>query len=159
MKTFLKSKTIWLQIISVLCLFIPGMKEWFAATPVEFVSVLAAVNVLVRFATSGKVTLFSDNSTGSAGTSAGMFLFVCATAAGLVGALPSCMTTVTNTTMPDGTVVEVKSKSSDPVAVKAACDLATEVLPLLDHLADRNGGQAATVIKQTDPTLDKPAAQ
>lgn len=67
--------------------------------------------------------------------------------------LPGCSTTVTRTTMPDGTIVEVTARASDPVAIQAACEVATEVLPLLDHLADQKGGQADTVIKQPSPRM------
>lgn len=94
MKSFLQSKTIWLQIVAVLCMFIPAVKGWFAANPVEFVAALGALNVLVRFCTSGKVTVFADatgSQSQSGGTSGMTLLLACATAAGLgVLSLPSC---------------------------------------------------------------------
>lgn len=54
------------------------------------------------------------------------------TAAGLA-CLPSCSTTVTKTTMPDGTVVEVTAKSSDAAAIGAAVDVSRLVVPILIH--------------------------
>ena len=59
-------------------------------------------------------------------------------------ALTGCSTTVTRTTMPDGTIVEVTAKTSDAVAIAAACEVANEVLPVLSHLATGQGGQANT---------------
>lgn len=59
-KTVLQSKTFWVQILTVVCAFIPQVQSWVSQNPETFVGVLAAVNVIVRFATSGKVTLFSD---------------------------------------------------------------------------------------------------
>jgi hypothetical protein len=51
-----------------------------------------------------------------------------------VGALlPSCATTVTKTTLPDGTVVEVTARSSDPAAMDAATAVSGMLLPILIH--------------------------
>lgn len=99
----------------------------------------------------GKV--FSGGTGESVGTSTGTLPIVCITAAGILGCLPSCSTIVTKSTMPDGTVVEVTAKSSDAAAIKGACDLATELLPLLDHLAASKSGSVNTEIKTADPTL------
>ena len=46
-------------------------------------------------------------------------------------ALASCTTTVTTNTLPDGTKVTVTSKSSDPVAIKAAMDTAQLIAPIV----------------------------
>lgn len=54
--------------------------------------------------------------------------------AGLTLALASCATTVTQSTLPDGTVVTVTAKSADPVAVKAATDAAVLLMPVIDNL-------------------------
>lgn len=87
-KSPLKSKTIWLQIVAVLSVLIPPVQEWMAANPVEFVSVLGALGVVVRFATSGKVSMFADGDGGSGGSS--LPLIVALTAGAAVLSLPSC---------------------------------------------------------------------
>lgn len=71
-----------------------------------------------------------SGSTASVGKS---LLLMCATAAGLMGFLPSCATVVTKTTTADGTVVLVTAKSSDAVAVNAALNVSQMVIPLLIH--------------------------
>ena len=48
-------------------------------------------------------------------------------------ALPGCATTVTKTTLPDGTVVEVTAKASDPAALDAATAVSGMLLPILIH--------------------------
>lgn len=42
-----------------------------------------------------------------------------------------CSTTLTKTTMPDGTVIEVTAKASDPVAIRAAVDISGLLMPLV----------------------------
>lgn len=56
-KNILLSKTFWVQAVTVGAAFFPQSQAWMASNPEEFVGVIAAVNVLIRFATSGKVTL------------------------------------------------------------------------------------------------------
>jgi hypothetical protein len=90
-KNILRSKTIWVQILTVIAALLPPVQGWLMANPVEFLAVLAAVNVIVRFVTSGKVTIFSDNVDADK-PSGGMGLWVLlamGTAAAL-GGLPSC---------------------------------------------------------------------
>jgi hypothetical protein len=99
-KPFWQSKTVWVQVLAVLSMLIPAVGAWVAKNPVEFVAVLAAVNTLVRFATSGKVSIFQDDSANdsggkSGGSSGGSWLLaMIATAAGLSmagGLLSSCV--------------------------------------------------------------------
>ena len=59
-KNIIASKTLWVQVVAVVSTFIPAVGEFLRANPEGFVAALAAVNVLVRFATSGRVTLFRD---------------------------------------------------------------------------------------------------
>ncbi len=59
-KNILTSKTFWVQAAAVVSTFIPAVGEFLKANPEGFVGALAAINVLVRFATSGRVTLFRD---------------------------------------------------------------------------------------------------
>jgi hypothetical protein len=56
-----------------------------------------------------------------------------------VALLASCATVVTTNTLPDGTTVTVTSKSADPVAIKAALDMANLIAPIV---ADRANDQA-----------------
>lgn len=50
-------------------------------------------------------------------------------------ALPGCATTVTTTKLPDGSVVTVTAKSSDPVAIAGALEVTKLLAPTLDRLA------------------------
>lgn len=88
-KSILRSKTFWLQMLALGAAFFPGVQAWIAANPVDAVGVLAAANVIVRFITSGQVTLFSEEVDG--GSSGGVMLLLgMGTAVGIMGALPSC---------------------------------------------------------------------
>lgn len=98
MKPILKSKTIWLQILTALSLLLPPMQDWLKANPEQPVAVLIALNVIVRFFTSGKVTLFAnDESAGTAGPGiadklpAWALVLATGSLAGLIGCtLPGC---------------------------------------------------------------------
>lgn len=94
-KPLIRSKTFWLQIVTLLAVFLPGVQEWLAKNPVEPVAVLVAINIIIRFATSGRVTIFREDdgkdgekSDGPAG-GLGLFAFLCVAAASVM-ALPSC---------------------------------------------------------------------
>lgn len=63
-KSALMSKTVWIQIASVLSLILPVVGDWLATNPVEFVSALAAINILVRFLTHGKISILTDTGKG-----------------------------------------------------------------------------------------------
>lgn len=51
---FYLSRTFWVNLVALLSLIVPAVRDWLAANPVEFVSALGAVNVLLRFVTAGK---------------------------------------------------------------------------------------------------------
>jgi len=97
-KPFWQSKTVWVQVLAILSMFIPAVGAWVASNPVEFVAVLGAINTLVRFATHGSVSVFQDDesgTTGGKGSSSGgsLLLLMTATAAGCAlagGLLSSC---------------------------------------------------------------------
>jgi len=59
-KTLLTSKTFWVQVITFASAFFPPVQQWLASNPEQFLAVLASVNVIVRFATKGKLTLFGE---------------------------------------------------------------------------------------------------
>jgi hypothetical protein len=88
----LASKTFWVQLITLLAAFFPAVQEFMAANPVRFVAGLVAVNVLVRFATSGRIELFPpeeiDEESDGPGWSP-MLLIGMTTACALVGGLLS----------------------------------------------------------------------
>lgn len=92
-KGILRSKTFWLQVLAFLSVLFPPVQSWLASNPVEAVALLAALNVLVRFATSGRVTIFSANeNAGSEAAGGPLSLLMVCTVAGLSFglALPSC---------------------------------------------------------------------
>lgn len=51
------SGVLWITIVSLVAMIFPTAKEWLEANPVEVTSVLGAVNVILRFVTSGKKKL------------------------------------------------------------------------------------------------------
>lgn len=63
---------------------------------------------------------------------------------GLVAVLSSCVTTVTTNTLPDGTVVTVKARSADPVAVKAALEAAALIQPTVDKMITQQNSNLST---------------
>lgn len=90
-KSIFISKTFWLNFIALLCVFVPQMKMWLAANPETAVSVLTALNILLRFATSGRISLFgAGEDSSNTGTGIAPCWLVGVAAAGLCMALPSC---------------------------------------------------------------------
>ncbi len=124
MKSFVQSKTIWLQVIAVLSLFIPAMRDWLAANPEQPVAIFAALNVLVRFATSGKIVLFADSGgvvPGADKVPSWLLWFGIGALAGLSAlALPGCASTTT--TSPSGAVT--KTVVPDVAFTQALADAA-----------------------------------
>ena len=51
------SGVLWITIVSLVAMIFPAAKEWLEANPAEVTSVLGAVNVILRFVTSGKKKL------------------------------------------------------------------------------------------------------
>lgn len=88
-KTILCSKTFWVQVLTLASALFPQVQDFMAANPVEFAAALAAINVLVRFLTSGSVNIFGNNTTPPAGGLMG-FLGVITAAGFLAIVSPSC---------------------------------------------------------------------
>lgn len=90
-KSILQSKTFWVQIIAMIAALFPVVQSWIAHNPESAVAALGAVNILVRFATSGRVIIFGagETDTNSSG-GIGLPLWLIGTAAVLLGGLPSC---------------------------------------------------------------------
>lgn len=110
-KSVFLSKTFWVQVVGLLSLAVPQVREWLDKNPEQFVAVFAAVNVLVRFATSGKINIFGagetpDDKTRGSGPGGLAPLIVMGAAAGLIAsALPSCGLPVRATViLPEGAV-------------------------------------------------------
>jgi|GEM_PF-6193875 len=61
MKSIFASKTAWLQIITLVAAFVPPVQAFLVVNPVAAVAVISAANVLVRFFTADKVSLFPDS--------------------------------------------------------------------------------------------------
>lgn len=55
------SRTFWINLVALLSLFLPSVREWLENNPVDFVAALGGVNVLLRFVTCGKYQISSDN--------------------------------------------------------------------------------------------------
>lgn len=83
-KSILASKTFWIQLVAVVSLAVPAVRGWLDENPVEFVAVFAALNVLVRFVTSGKINIFGDS-----GSKVLPLLALVGTLA-VLGGLPAC---------------------------------------------------------------------
>lgn len=86
-KSILKSKTFWVQVAALMAALFPVVQAWLADNPVEFVALLAAVNVIVRFLTSGTVSILGEGDQAH-GFVWGLFAIGTAVAVGTL--LPSC---------------------------------------------------------------------
>lgn len=59
-KSIIKSKTFWLQIVTVVSAFVPQVAEFLATNPVSAIAAIGAANTIMRFATKDKVSLSGD---------------------------------------------------------------------------------------------------
>ena len=73
-----KSKTIHFQILTILSVLVPGVKDWLVANPEAFLSLLTAANVILRLVTKGplKMSVGSSNSASAVGVSLIGWLFM-----------------------------------------------------------------------------------
>jgi len=113
MKSIFASKTFWTQVLALAVLMFPEVRLWVSENPVEFTAAWAALNTLVRFATSGKVSLAGGGGEkGEAGPPSGAaMLIVMGAAAGLCfTALPSCGVPLKATVFMDEGAVSYSSK-------------------------------------------------
>ena len=67
-KPWWQSKTILVNILALLSMAVPAVREWVAKNPVEPVTAFVALGVLLRFVTSGKIAIFGDDDDSSANT-------------------------------------------------------------------------------------------
>jgi len=88
-KSIFLSKTFWVQIVTVLSLAVPQVREWLDANPEQFVAVFAALNVIVRFVTSGKINIFGAGEGSSAGSNL-ILVWVLLGTLVVLGGLPAC---------------------------------------------------------------------
>lgn len=94
-KKLFRSKTFWVQLITLIAALFPEVQTFIQENPVRFTSGLVAVNLLVRFFTSGRIELFSSDGKDddSAGSGWSPLLLICmAAACALVGGLLSSCT-------------------------------------------------------------------
>lgn len=93
-KSFLLSKTFWVNLIVLLALLFPAVREWAAAEPEAPVIILAFVNLVLRTVTRVPISISLDGvvSDGNdSGASGGMLPLVLLLVVGLaLLALPSC---------------------------------------------------------------------
>lgn len=55
------SRTFWINLAALLSQLLPSVREWLENNPVDFVTALGGVNVLLRFVTYGKYQISSDS--------------------------------------------------------------------------------------------------
>ena len=60
-KPWWQSKTILVNLLALLSMAVPAVREWVAKNPVEPVSAFVALGVILRFVTSGKISIFGDD--------------------------------------------------------------------------------------------------
>lgn len=72
-KPWWQSKTVWMNVLALLSMAVPAVREWVAKNPVEPLAVFTAAGVILRFVTSGKISIFGedDDSSGN-GSSSGV---------------------------------------------------------------------------------------
>ena len=70
-KPWWQSKTVWLNVLALLSMAVPAVREWADSNPVEPMAALTALNVLVRFVTSGRISIFGEDDS-SGGSSSGV---------------------------------------------------------------------------------------
>lgn len=72
-----KSKTIHFQILTILSVLVPGVKDWLVANPEAFLSLLTAANVILRLVTKGPLKMsVGSNSASAVGVSLIGWLFM-----------------------------------------------------------------------------------
>lgn len=57
---FWTSKTFWVNLVALLSLISPSVRDWLASNPVEIGGALAAVNIIIKFVTHGQHELVDD---------------------------------------------------------------------------------------------------
>lgn len=65
------SRTFYVNLAALLSLFFPAVREWLENNPVDFVTALGGVNVLLRFISYGKYKISSDDDDSDSGTGDG----------------------------------------------------------------------------------------
>ena len=71
-----KSKTIHFQILTILSVLVPGVKDWLVANPEAFLSLLTAANVILRLVTKGPLKMSVGSSNSAVGVSLIGWLFM-----------------------------------------------------------------------------------
>lgn len=82
------SKTVLLNLVALLCAFIPAVGQWIATNPETAASVIAAANIILRFITKGAISITGAGETAESGGASLVLLL--GTAALFMGSAPSC---------------------------------------------------------------------
>jgi hypothetical protein len=93
-KSVFLSKTLWVQILALAALLSPEVRGWVSDNPVDFAAAWAGLNILLRFLTSGKLSLAGgqaekDDDQGRGGSVLPLLVFM-GLLAGVGGLLPAC---------------------------------------------------------------------
>jgi hypothetical protein len=72
-KPWWQSKTVILNLVALVSLMLPPVREWLDGNTEQPLAALAALNLLVRFATQGKISLFPDDDGSAGGNATGDF--------------------------------------------------------------------------------------
>lgn len=109
---FYLSRTFWVNLLAVLSLMIPCVREWVDRNPVEPLAALGSINVLLKFITLGKYEI------------KGIMLPIMISFSLLAGALTSCGHRME--LLPDGGILIEKNG----IVVKAYVDKAGKITPI-----------------------------
>lgn len=151
----LLSKTVWVQIITIISTLVPAVSDWLGSNGVTIIQVLGAVNIVVRFVTHGKISVFSDGESGNGGSGTHLLLAMCIVGGTLgCGFLASCSALET-------VDAKIYYKDADSGA-KGGIDLVPGKKPswwlrLPEIRRDSNGLNVEVrplVLPQRDPVLD-----
>lgn len=145
---FYLSRTFWINTAVLLSLIIPAVRDWLEANPVEFTTALGAVNVLLRFISTGKYQLAGED--GQSGQSANP-----------AGVLPHPVSTGEDATSPvedrsqdpdqDPSSMSPSSGSSSPLSGSGRLMLVLGALMvLLGGSCSKDADPAATSVALTD---------
>jgi hypothetical protein len=70
-KPWWQSKTVLLNAVALVAMLVPVAREWIEKNPVTVVQALAAVGLILRFVTSGKISIFGDDDDSLSGQTSG----------------------------------------------------------------------------------------
>lgn len=96
------------MLAALIATMVPQAREWIETNPVSVVQVLAAVAIVLRFITHGKISLGWDVSNNGSGTSSLFLTLLCCTMLGLIGLSQTSCSSLSGV---DGSVYYIDSNS------------------------------------------------